>query len=152
MSELDGTPPPAKDRSRSAGRDKVLRPFDHEEEQGERWRARHRFSTVVWPFLIGLMLGIFAPKLRGVLDDLNPWVSRLVFPFVLLVERPEFGLRWYFGGYLSQIVLFLQFPVEGLWVTLNLRLRGRLSFAFAPLIFLHMVGAFILFLLIQARS
>jgi hypothetical protein len=152
MSDLDGTPPPAKDRSRSAGRDKVLRPFDQEEDREEPWRARHRFSTVVWPFLIGLMLGVFAPKLRDILDGLNPWVSRLMFPFVLLVERPEFGLRWDLGGYLPQFVLFLQFPVEGLWVTLNLRLRGRLSFAFAPLIFLHMVGAFVLFLLIQARS
>jgi hypothetical protein len=35
---------------------------------------------------------------------------------------------------------------------LNLRLKGRLSYAVAPVIFLHLVGAFVLFLLTQARS
>lgn len=144
--------PPAKDRSRPAGRGKVLHPFDREGEAGGPWRARHRFSTAIWPFLIGLVLGMFAPRLREILGDLNPWVTRLVLPFVLLVERPEFGLRWDLGGYLPQIVLFLQFPLEGLWMTLNLRLRGRMSFALAPLVFLHLAGAFVLFLLIQARS
>jgi hypothetical protein len=34
---------------------------------------------------------------------------------------------------------------------MNLRLRGRVSFALAPLIFLHLVGAFVLFLLVQAH-
>lgn len=152
MTDLPGSPPPAEDRAVSERRGKVLHPFDSENSPEERWRARHRFSTSIWPFVIGLMLAIFAPRLREFLDDLNPWFSRLVLPFVLLVERPEFGLRWDLGGYLPQIVLFLQFPAEGLWVTLNLRLRGRMSFAFAPLIFLHLVGAFVLFLLIQARS
>jgi hypothetical protein len=144
--------PPAEDPTRAAGRDKKQRAFNREEDQGERWRARHRFSTAIWPFVIGVVLSIFAPRLREALSDLNPWIVRLVFPFVLLVERPEFGLRWDLGGYLPQIVLFLQFPVEGLWVTLKLRLRGRLTFVFAPLIFLHLVGAFVLYLLIQART
>jgi hypothetical protein len=152
MTDLPGSPPPAEDRSVSERRGKVLHPFDRENGPEERWRARHRFSASIWPFLIGLMLAIFAPKLREFLDDLNPWFSRLVLPFVLLVERPEFGLRWDLGGYLPQIVLFLQFPAEGLWVTLNLRLRGRMSFVLAPLIFLHLVGAFVLFLLVQART
>ena len=151
MSDLHGIPP-AEDRSRSAERGKVLRPFDHEEEQGVRWRGRHRFSSTIWPFVIGLILAVVAPTLRNELTDLNRWALWLAFPFVLLVERPEFGLRWELGGYLPVIVMFLQFPLEGLWVTLNLRLRGRLSFALAPLIFLHLVGAFVLFLMVQAQT
>jgi hypothetical protein len=151
MSDLRGSTPPAEDSTRHAGGGKVLHPFDHEEDAGERWRSRHRFSTAIWPFLIGITLSIFALDLSSLVSDLNPWIARLVFPFELLVERPEFGLRWYLGGYLPLIVLFLQFPLEGLWVTLNLRQRGRMSFAFAPLIFLHLVGAFVLFLLVQAH-
>jgi hypothetical protein len=151
MSDLRGSPSPAEDSSRSAGSGKVLHPFDREENAGERWRSRHRFSTAIWPFLIGIILSIFALQLFGLVSDLDPWIARLIFPFELLVERPEFGLRWELGGYLPQIVLFLQFPLEGLWVTMNLRLRGRVSFALAPLIFLHLVGAFVLFLLVQAH-
>jgi hypothetical protein len=151
MSDLRGAIPPADGRTRPPGRGKVLHPFDREEKAEERWRSRHRFSTAIWPFLVGVILSIFALQLWDILGDLNPWLSRLVFPLVELVERPEFGLRWYLGGYLPQIVLFLQFPLEGLWVTMNLRLRGRMSFAFAPLIFLHLVGAFVIFLLVQAR-
>lgn len=152
MSDLRDAIPPGEDRTRSASSGKVLHPFDREEEAGERWRSRHRFSTAIWPFVIGVILSIFALKLWVILSDLNPWALRLVFPFVQLVERPEFGLRWELGGFLPQIVLFLQFPAEGLWVTLKLRLRGRMSFAFAPLIFLHLVGAFVLFLLVQAHT
>jgi hypothetical protein len=152
MSDSLSAIPPADDRTRSAGGGKVLHPFDREENAEERWRSRHRFSTVVWPFLIGVVLSIFALEISSVLGDLNPWFLRLVFPFAQLVDRPEFGLRWELGGYLPLIVLFLQFPLEGLWVTMNLRLRGRMSFVFAPLIFLHLVGAFVLFLLVQART
>ena len=152
MSDLHGTIPPAEDRSRVADRGKVLHPFDREEVKGERWRGRHQFSAAIWPFVIGVILAIVAPTLRNELSDLNRWISWLTFPFVMLAERPEFGLRWELGGYLPVIVMFAQFPLEGLWVTLNLRQRGRLTFALAPLIFLHLAGAFVLFLLVQARS
>lgn len=152
MSDLRGSLPPAEDRTRSAGDGRVLHPFDREEDAGEKWRSRHRFSTAIWPFIGGLILCICASQLWDIASDLNPWVSWLVFPFVVLTERPEFGLSWELGGHLPLIVLFLQFPAEGLWVTLNLRLRGRLTFAFAPLIFLHLAGAFVIFLLVQAHK
>ena len=150
MSDLDGMIPPAEDGSRSSERGKVLHPFDHD-EQSERWRGRRRFSTTISPFVLGLVLAVCSPGLRNLLTDLNRWAVWLTFPFVLLVERPEFGLSWDLGGHLPQIVMFLQFPVEGMWVTLNLRQRGRLSFALAPLVFLHLAGAFVLFLLVQAH-
>jgi hypothetical protein len=151
MSDLHGMLPPAEGRPRSDERGKVLHPFDREDERGEGWRGRRRFSTAIWPFVIGVILAVVAPTLSELLSDLNQWVLWLTFPFTLLVEWPAFGLRWELGGYLPQIVMFLQFPLEGLWVTLNLRLRGRLSFALAPLIFLHLAGAFVLFLLVQTQ-
>jgi hypothetical protein len=152
MSDLHGTIPPAEDPSRRSERRDVSHPFDQEELRTEKWIASHDRASTIWPFLVGLVLAICSPWLRDLLSDLNQWATWLVFPFVLLVERPEFGLRWDLGGNLPQIALFLQFPLEGLWATLSLRLRGRVSFIFAPLIFLHLVGAFMLFLLIQARS
>lgn len=152
MPDLHGTLPPAEDDPRSSRRGKVLHPFDRDEERGEKWRARNKSLTAIWPFVLGLILAMVAPVLRGLLSGVSQWAAWFAFPLVFLVERPEFGLRWDLGGDLPQIVLFLQFPLEGLWATLNLRLRGSMSFAFAPLVFLHLVGAFVLFLLVQART
>ncbi len=151
MTDLPGMIPPAEDRYRAPERDPVLRPFESE-ETGVRWRGRNPYSSAIWPFLFGLALAVFAPVVRSLLSDVNHWALWLTFPFTMLVERPEFGLKWELGGYLPQVVMFLQFPLEGMWMTLSLRQRGRLTFALAPLIFLHLMAAFVLFLLVQAKS
>ena len=151
MPDLPGTIPPAKDRSRFPGRDNVLRPFDHAEAVLEKRGARPRYSAVLWPLLVGLALAVIAPKLRDVLDGFNPWVERLVFPYVLLAERPEFGLNWEFSGNLPRLILYLEFPLEGLLTMMNLRGRVHMGLAIGQLIAIHLVGAFGLFLLIQAR-
>jgi len=151
MPDLPGMIPPAEDRRRSAERGKVLHPFDREELKEPRWRGRNRFASSIWPFVTGVILAVVAPALRVQLADLSPWALWLTLPSVVLIERPEFGLRWELGGYLPVIVLFLQFPLEGLWVTLSLRRRGRWSFALAPLILLHLAGAFLLLLITQSR-
>lgn len=152
MSEVEGTLPPADDRSPASRDDTVSYPFDGSSGPSEKWRAPHRYSSVVWPFVFGLALGILAPELHEILSDLNQWAMWLVFPFVVLVARPEFRLDPDLVHTLSQVILFVQFPVEGVFATMNLRLKGRPSYAFAPIVFLHLVGAFVLFLLTQARS
>jgi hypothetical protein len=152
MSEVEGTLPPADDRSPASERDTVSYPFDGSSGPGEKWRAPHRYSKAIWPFVFGLALGILAPELFEILSGLNQWAMWLAFPFVVLVARPEFRLDPDLVRTLSQDILFVQFPLEGLFVMLNLRLKGRLSYAVAPVIFLHLVGAFVLFLLTQARS
>jgi hypothetical protein len=151
MPDLPGTIPPAKDRSRIAGRDNVLRPFDHADDVLEKRGARPRYSAVVWPLLIGLALAVIAPKLRDILEGFNPWIERLVFPYVLLAARPEFGLNWKFAGNLPKLILYLQFPLEGLLTMVNLRRRLHTGLAIGQLTFIHLVGAFGLFLLIQAH-
>jgi hypothetical protein len=156
MSEIPGTPPTANDPVPSAGRDAAVYPFDGSSGPGEKWRAPHRFSTVIWPFVTGLVLAIFSLELWKLLDDQSqlgvwPWGTWLVFPFVVLAARPEFGFAPGLNHTLPQIILFVQFPVEGLWAMLNLRLKGRVSYALAPIVFLHLAGAFVLFLLTEAR-
>jgi hypothetical protein len=152
MTNLPGTIPPAKDRAGASRPGKVLYPFDGSSEVLEKRGAPPRYSAVIWPFLVGLALAVIAPKLMDMLDSLNPWINRAVFPFVLLVRRPEFGLSWDFGGELPRLILLAQFPLEGLLTTFNLRRRYRLSVAIAQLIVIHMVGAFVLLLLIQAQG
>jgi hypothetical protein len=107
---------------------------------------------VIWPFLVGLALALIAPKLLDVLDGFDPRIERAVFPYVLLARRPEFGLNWELGGYLPRLLLLAQFPLEGLLTMFNLRRRFPLWIAIGQLIVIHLVGAFALFLLIQARG
>ncbi len=152
MTNLPGTIPPAKDRSGVTDRGKVLHPFDRADEVLEKRGAPPRYASIIWPFLVGLVLAVIAPKLLDVLDGFDPWIKRAVFPYVLLVRRPEFGLNWELGGYLPRLVLLAQFPLEGLLTMFNLRRRFPLWVAIGQLIVIHLVGVFVLFLLIQAEG
>ena len=152
MTNLPGTIPPAKSRTGATERGKVLHPFDRADAVLEKRGAPPRYSSVIWPFVVGLVLALIAPKLMDALDGFNPWIKRAVFPYVLLARRPEFGLNWEMGGNLPRLLLFAQFPLEGLLTTFNLRRRFPLWVAIGQLIVIHLVGAFALFLLIQARG
>jgi hypothetical protein len=149
MSDLRGTIPAAKDGSRQSGRDNVLHPFDQSDYILEKRGAPPRYSAVMWPFLIGLVLAIIAPKLLDILSSVNPWAERLAFPFVLLARRPEFGLNWAFGGKVPLLVLLLQFPAEGLLTTISLRRRMSASLAIGQLIVIHLVATFVLLLIVH---
>lgn len=152
MTDVPGTIPTAKGRSRAEGGDNILRPFDHDDGVLEKRGAPPRYSAVVWPLLFALPLAVIAPRLLDVLQALDPWLARVVFPYVLLAQRPEFGLNWAFGGYIPRVILLLQFPLEGLLTMFNLRRRFSAWVAIGQLIVIHLVGAFALFLLIQAHS
>jgi len=149
---MPGTLPPAKEPSRSRGRDNVLHPFDGTDDVLEKRGAPPRYSAVMWPLLIGLVLAAIAPKLFDVFSGFNPWIERLVFPYVLLAARPEFGLDWKISGDFPRLVLLLQFPLEGLLTMINLRRRVNTSLAIGQLIFIHLIGAFVLFLLVVPQT
>jgi hypothetical protein len=152
MPDIPGAIPTAKDRSRVAGRDNVLHPFDRADDVLEKRGAPPKYSAIIWPLLLALPLAVIAPRLLDVLDGLNPWIERLVFPYVLLAQRPEFGLNWEFGGNLPKLILLAQFPLEGLLTMFNLRRRYSMWIAVGQLIVIHLVGAFVLFLLVQPHA
>jgi hypothetical protein len=152
MTDIPGMTHSAKGRSREAGSDAVLHPFDHTDEVLEKRGAPPRYSAVIWPFLIGLALAVIAPKLVDILEGFDPWIERAVFPFVLLARRPEFGLNWELGGYVPRLILWGQFPLEGLLTVFNLRRRFPLWVAIGELIVIHLVGVFVLFLILQAQG
>ncbi len=152
MSEIPGTIPPAKGRSPLAERGNVLRPFDQEKEVLEKRGAPPSFISVVWPMLIGGALAFIAPRLLDLLTapDLHlEWAARAVFPYVLIAIQPQFRLYGEYSSQLPQYILLAQFPLEGVLTTFNLRRRMRVGWAIGMLIVIHLVGAFILFLLSQ---
>ena len=149
MSDPQGTIPDAKVRRQPAG-----------VERGAHPNARHRvahkddlppltFAAVAWPVAVGLVLAFLAPQLRDMLTPYDPWGMRLVFPFVVLAGRPELGISNELAMNLPQLILFIQFPIEGLLTMYNLSKRLSLGKAITQLCFLHFLGFFVLWLLAQ---
>ncbi len=152
MSEIPGMIPPAKGRSPAAERENVLHPFDQEKEVLEKRGAPPSFFSVVWPMLIGGALAFIAPRILDFLtapDQHLGWVARAVFPYVLIASQPQFRLYGEYSSQLPQYILLAQFPLEGALTTFNLRRRLGVGAAIGLLIVIHLVGAFILFLLTQ---
>lgn len=108
-------------------------------------------GLAIWlPTLLGIGLAFLAAPLWDRLQSAWGEVGvRCVFPYLLLCGRPELGISRVLASNLSQLMLYLQFPLEGLIVTWGLARGIRPSKAFAQLLFLHGLGVFVLWLLSQ---
>jgi hypothetical protein len=97
-------------------------------------RIRQSLRSLVdyWPLALGLVLGVAAPHLRTLLMDRHPWAMWVVFPFVLLAGRPELH-----AGTLPLVMLYLQFPVEGLIVQSMLGRHVTLPGVAGRIFYLH---------------
>ena len=100
-----------------------------------------------WPFAVGVALSCVAPQLRAWLGVWEPWGMRLVFPYVLLCGSHEMGLSDEMTRMLPQLMLFLQFPLEGLLTRLTLRRGVGVAGAMAQLVLIHGLGAVVLTLI-----
>jgi hypothetical protein len=89
----------------------------------QRIKLRLRRMLNLWPMVLGLVLGMAAPHLRVLVMRAHPWAMWVVFPFVLLAARPEVQMAARLAGALPMLMVYLQFPVEGLIVQLALRRR-----------------------------
>jgi hypothetical protein len=105
------------------------------------------WTKIVWPFVVGLCLGLLAPEVSKLANSLGYWGERLLFPFSLLAVRPEFGYGSSVAKVLSTMALYLQFPVEGILAMLNLRRHIPLRQTMVRLALLHLAGAALLWLL-----
>ena len=99
-----------------------------------------------WPVFAGVLLAVFAPDLRNLALQWEPWGMRLIFPYVLLPGQREVGLSEELTRTMPQLMLYLQFPLEGLLTRLTFRRGIGLAGALGQLIFLHAIGALVLFL------
>jgi len=99
-----------------------------------------------WPVAAGFLLGLFSPQLSSLAASYGPWGMRIVFPLVLLSGLHETGFSDELTRTLPQIMLFLQFPLEGLLTMLTLNRSGKLSGALGQLVFLHGVCVLVLWM------
>lgn len=109
-------------------------------------QARQRQSKFVqgltnsWPVGVGILLALCAPMLAGVLEIFKPWGMWLVFPFVELLGRPELRMGAEFQQNAPQIMLFLQFPLEGLMAKKFLRGQVTMRGVAGQVLFYHFLG------------
>jgi hypothetical protein len=98
------------------------------------------------PLAVGIALGSLAPAIYALTALWDPWGLRIVFPFVQLVGLREFGISHELARTLPQLMLYLQFPLEGLLVASNLRRGMKLSAALGPIPGLHFAAGLVLWI------
>jgi hypothetical protein len=106
-----------------------------------------KFIEICWPLAGGLILACVAPYLYSELLWAPHWVMWIVFPFVVLSGRRDLGLSGELTTILPPVILYIQFPIEGILAYLSLSRRAPVTLALAPAVFLHAAGWFVLTML-----
>jgi hypothetical protein len=91
-----------------------------ERRRNERFERRLKFFLSMWPVGFGICLAIVAPNLLEYVQSWGPWGATLFFPFVVLANRPELQAGP-ITHLLPSIMLYAQFPIEGLLARVILR-------------------------------
>lgn len=106
-----------------------IRQLEAEQEAFHLWQCQERRKIALrqmkklWPLAVGALLGAAAPELHALMARFEPWGLWLVFPFAVLACRPELHALGQLIRNLPQIVVYLQFPLEGLLARLILKRR-----------------------------
>ena len=100
-----------------------------------------------WPIGVGLFLGALAPVLQVAATSIGHWCMVLVFPFVVLASRPEIQAGGPITHALPAVMLFAQFPLEGLLAWFILRSHVKFSSVVMQVFLFHFLGIFELLLL-----
>lgn len=91
-----------------------------------------------WPFLLGLVATPIAVHFASVMALAGPDALMTFYPYVLLLQSHLPGLTGN-TALLSQWMMYLQFPLYGLIMTVVLKQKGFLA-ALGTVIVVHLVG------------
>lgn len=104
-------------------------------------------SWTSWlPLAAGIAIASVAPQLFALAGHWNPWGQRVLFPLVQLSGLHEIGMSDELTRTLPQLMLYLQFPLEGLLVASNMRRGMKFAKAMGPVPGLHFVCALVLWI------
>ena len=67
-----------------------------------------------WPMALGMLISVFAPQMREFVEAYRPWGLWVSFPMVAITMRPELHMSSAVATMLPTVMLYLQFPLEGL--------------------------------------
>lgn len=102
-----------------------------------------------WPLAAGIALDLVIPQLSAQLEPYQPWGIRAVFPFAQITGMRELGFSEQLTQSLPQLMLYLQFPLEGLLTGFSLSRGTKLGAAIGQLVFLHALCLFVMWLVAQ---
>jgi hypothetical protein len=103
-----------------------------------------------WPFLAGIVITIFAVKTAEILPLMGAdglFKLRLLYPYALLLKVPQLGLSEQTSDLWSQIMLYGQWTLYGVYVTVMMRLK-TLPRALTHVAVIHLLGFCVLWLLV----
>jgi len=99
-----------------------------------------------WPLVLGIAATPVAIHFASILALEGPDALRVLYPYVLLLKEPALGLSNELADGLSQGMMYAQFPLYGLLMSLTLRSRG-IGTALGSAVVVHLLGIFTPFLL-----
>jgi len=102
-----------------------------------------------WPVFLGIAVTPFAVKTATLMALTGPDGLRLLYPWALIPKLHLFGLSDSLGDSISQAMMYLQFPLYGLFAMLIHRAKGAGS-AILQLTLLHFLAVGLLLLIAHA--
>jgi len=92
-----------------------------------------------WPLLVAIAITPIAVHVASIMALAGPRAFLALYPWVLFLKSPAIGLANRLGESLSQLMMYLQFPIYGLLMSLKLGNRS-IWIALALTVALHVVG------------
>jgi hypothetical protein len=102
-----------------------------------------------WPLLLGIAVTPFAVHAASIMALAGPSALTTLYPWVLLLKSPAIGLGNGFGENMSQLLMYIQFPLYGLLVALIHRSKS-LWIGLAAAAGTHLIAMFAVFLTTRA--
>ena len=102
--------------------------------------------AIWWPLLLAIVATPFAVRAAGIFALEGPSALRMLYPYVLLIKEPLFHLPADTANTISQGMIYAQFPLYGLIMSLMLRAKSP-GFAFTVIAVIHIAGILALLLL-----
>jgi hypothetical protein len=97
-----------------------------------------------WPLILGIAVTPFAVKAATLMALTGPDGLRLLYPWMLIPKLHLFGLSDSLGNRISQAMMYLQFPLYGVFAALIHSWKGTAA-AVLQLALLHLVAVGLLF-------
>lgn len=117
-----------------------------ERRMAERRQRMVQGVAALWPLWVGILLGLMSPLIHWAAALAGPLCVNLIFPFVALAQRPEIQVGP-ITKTLPGIMLYAQFPIEGLLVRVVLKRHTQPWSVMGQVILFHFLGLMELWML-----
>jgi hypothetical protein len=117
-----------------------------EKRRGASGNARKRKSkkspgwlALWWPLLLGIAVTPLTIHAASIMALAGPSALTSLYPWVVLVQNPLWDIHSRLPEQVAQWLMYIQFPIYGLLMSVRLRTRP-LSIAFGLALVLHIIG------------